>query len=66
MTIHLTEFAVKPSKENPWTVVLLKNAWGFFENLASGYQMKMVSLMTGDLVLAVADQRSLLALAVAD
>jgi hypothetical protein len=36
------------------------------ENLASDYQMKMVSLMTGDLVLAVADQRSLLALAVAD
>jgi hypothetical protein len=29
VTIHLTAFAVKPSKEIPWTLVLLKNAWGF-------------------------------------
>jgi len=40
--MHLAEFAVKPSKENPWTVVSLKTAWGLFENLAFGYQMKMV------------------------
>lgn len=41
-------------------MVLLKNAWGFFVNLAFGYQTKMVSLMMEDLALAVANQILLL------